>query len=161
MGIFKNLESISDLTCEACLQGKMTRSPFVGQMARAKDVLEIILSDVCGPFREMAKGGFYYFVTFIDDLSRFGYLFLLKNKSESFKKYKKFKAQVENQTGKSIKTLRSDRGGEYLSTEFIEFLKEHDITSQLTPLGTPQLKWCVRKAKSYLIGYGTFYDELY
>ena len=85
----------------------------------------------------MARGGFYYFVTFIDDLSRFGHLFLMKNKSESFKKFKE--AQVENQTGKSIKTLRSDRGGGYLSTEFIEFLKEHGIVSQLTPPGTPQL----------------------
>ena len=98
-------------------------------MARAKDVLEIIHSDVCGPFREMARGGFYYFITFIDDLSRFGHLFLMKNKSESFEKFKEFKAQVENQTGKSIKTLRLDRGGEYLSTEFIEFLNEHGITS--------------------------------
>ena len=55
MGILSNLESGSDPTCEACLQGKMTRSPFVGQMERAKDVLEIIHSDVCGPFREMAR----------------------------------------------------------------------------------------------------------
>ena len=46
-----NLESAYNPTCEACLQGKMTRSPFVGQMARAKDMLEIIHSDVCGPFR--------------------------------------------------------------------------------------------------------------
>ena len=53
--------------------------------------------------------------------------------------FKEFKAQVENQTGKSIKTLRSYRGGEYLSTEFIEFLKEYDITSQLTLPGTPKL----------------------
>ena len=53
--------------------------------------------------------------------------------------FKEFKAQVKNQTGKSIKTLRSDRGGEYLSTEFIKFLKEYGITSQLTPPGTPQL----------------------
>ena len=53
--------------------------------------------------------------------------------------FKDFKAQVENQTGKSFKTLKSDRGGEYLSTEFIEFLKEYGIVSQLTPLGTPQL----------------------
>ena len=90
-------------------------------------------------FLKMARGGFYYFITFIDDLLRYGHLFLMKNKSESFKKFKEFKAQVENQTGKSIKTLRSDRGGEYLSTKFIEFLKEHGITSQLTPPGTPQL----------------------
>ena len=119
--------------CEACLQGKMTRSPVVGQMERAKDVLEIIHSDVCGPFGEIARGGFYYFITFIDDLSRYGHLFLMKNKSESFEMFKEFKAQVENQTRKSIKTLRSDRRGEYLSTEFIKFLKEYGITSQLTP----------------------------
>ena len=81
----------------------------------------------------MSRGGFYYFITFIDDLSRYGHLFLMKNKSESFEIFKEFKAQLENQTGKSIKTLRSYRRGEYLSTEFIEFLKEHGITSQLTP----------------------------
>ena len=92
MGILSNLESASDSTCEACLQGKMTRSPFVGQMRRANEVLEIIHSDVCGPFRKMARGGFYYFITFIDDLSRYGHLFLMKNKSESFEKFKEFKA---------------------------------------------------------------------
>ena len=58
MGILSNLETTSNSTCEACLQGKMTRSPFVGQMERAKDVLEIIHSDVCGPFSEIARGGF-------------------------------------------------------------------------------------------------------
>ncbi|MDD0298907.1 hypothetical protein PSY73_23285, partial [Shigella flexneri] len=84
-----------------------TRSPFVGQMARAKDILEIIYSDVCGPFREMARGGFFYFITFIDDLLRYGHLFLMKHKSESFEKFKEFKAQVENQTGKSIKMKES------------------------------------------------------
>ena len=92
MKILSNLESSSNSTCEACLQGKMTRSPFVGQMERAKDVLEIIHSDVCGPFSEMARGDFYYFITFIDDLSRYGHLFLMKNKSESFERFKEFKA---------------------------------------------------------------------
>ena len=71
MGILSNLESTSDLTCEACLQGKITRSPFGGQMTRAKDMLEIIHSDVYRPFREMARGGFFHFITFIDDLSRY------------------------------------------------------------------------------------------
>ena len=63
----------------------------------------------------------------------------MKNKSESFEKFKEFKAQLENQTGKSIKSIRSDRGGEYLSTEFIEFFRKHSIVSQLMPSGTPQL----------------------
>ena len=66
-------------------------------------MLEIIYSDVCGPFREMATGGFFYFITFIDDLSRYGHLFLMKNKSESFKKFKEFKAQVENQQERVLK----------------------------------------------------------
>ena len=111
----------------------MTRSPFVGQMARAKDMLKIIHCDVCGPFREMARGGFFYFITFIDDLSKYGYLFLTKNKSESFEKFKEFKAQVENQTKKSIKTLRSDQGGEYLSTEFITAYATWNTT----------VEWCI------------------
>ena len=120
MGILSNLKFGSDQTCKAYLQGNMTRSPFVGQMASVKNMLEIIHSDVCGPFRERARGDFYYFITFTDDLSRYGHLFLLKNKSETFEKFKEFEAQVENQTGKSIKTLQSDQGGEYLSIEFIE-----------------------------------------
>ena len=59
-------------------------------------------------FSETTRGGFYYFITFIDDLSRYGHLFIIKNKSESFEKFKEFKAQVENQTIKSIKILKLD-----------------------------------------------------
>ena len=60
---------------------------------RSNDILEIIHSDVCESFSEMVRGGFYYFITFIDDLSRYWHLFLMKNKSESFKKFNKFKAK--------------------------------------------------------------------
>ena len=59
-----------------------------------------------------------------------GYVYLMKYKSEAFEKFREYKNEVENQTGKSIKTLRSDRGGEYLSTEFTQFLKDHEILSQ-------------------------------
>ena len=54
LGILSNLEFSSNPTCEACIQGKMIRLPFVGQMARAKEILEIIHSDVCGLFNQMA-----------------------------------------------------------------------------------------------------------
>ncbi|CAL2256768.1 unnamed protein product [Prunus armeniaca] len=64
---------------------------------------------------------------------------LIKYKSEAFEKFKEFKNEVEKQTGKSIKILRLDRGGEYLSTEFLEYLKKHFIISQWTPPETPQL----------------------
>ena len=85
-----------------------------------------------------ARGGFSYFITFTDDFSRYGYVYLMKHKSESFDKFKEFQSEVENQLGKKIKALRSDRGGEYLSYEFDDHLKECGILSELTPPGTPQ-----------------------
>ncbi|KAK8988373.1 hypothetical protein V6N11_061131 [Hibiscus sabdariffa] len=62
----------------------------------------------------------------------------MRHKSEALEKFKEFKNEVQNQHGKSIKKLRSDRGGEYLSQDFDELLKECGIVSQLTPPGTPQ-----------------------
>ena len=85
-----------------------------------------------------ARGGYRYFITFTDDFSRYGYIYLMRVKSESFEKFKEFKSEVENQLNRKIKTLRSDRGGEYLSHEFTDYLKECGIVSQRTPPGTPQ-----------------------
>ena len=62
----------------------------------------------------------------------------MKHKSESLEKFKEFKNEVENQLGKTIKSLRSDNGGEYMSHEFDDLLKECGIVSQFTPAGTPQ-----------------------
>ena len=62
-----------------------------------------------------AKGGFIYFITFIDDFSRYGYLYLMKNKLEAFEEFKEFRIEVEKQLGRSIKALISAQGGEYLS----------------------------------------------
>ena len=83
--------------------------------------------------------GYEYFITFTDDKSRYGYVFLMRHKSEAFEKFKEFRHEVEKQTGNSIKTLRSDRGREYLSNEFQDYLKENGILSQWTPPRTPQL----------------------
>ncbi|KAL0439306.1 UNVERIFIED_CONTAM: Retrovirus-related Pol polyprotein from transposon TNT 1-94 [Sesamum latifolium] len=63
----------------------------------------------------------------------------MRYKSEAFEKFKEYRLEVENQTGRKIKALRSNRGGEYLSSEFIDHLKENGILSQWTPLGMPQL----------------------
>ena len=131
-----DLESFE--TCEPCLQGKMTKAPFTHKSERAKELLGIIHSDVCGPMSIQARGGYSYFITFTDDLSRFGYVYLMKHKSESFEKFKEYKNEVEKQLGKNIKILRSDRGGEYLSYEFQSYLRECGIVSQFTPPGTPQ-----------------------
>ena len=110
-------------TCESFLLGKMTKSPFAKSCKRAYELLELIHSDVCGPMSTTARGGYQYFVTFTDDLSRYGYIYLMRHKSETFEKFKEFQNEVENQLGKTIKLLRSDRGGEYMSQEFDDHLK--------------------------------------
>ena len=75
--------------CEPCLLGKMTKTPFSGTMERATDLLEIIHTDVRDPMSVDARGKYRYFLTFIDDLSRYGYIYLMKHKSETFEKSSK------------------------------------------------------------------------
>ena len=112
-----DLESFE--TCESCLLGKMTKTPFAKSCERASDLLELVHSDVCGPMSTTARGGYEYFITFTDDLSRYGYVYLMKHKSEAFEKFKEFQSEVHNQLSKKIKFLRSDRGGEYMSHELM------------------------------------------
>ncbi|GJX43107.1 retrotransposon protein, putative, ty1-copia subclass [Tanacetum coccineum] len=98
--------------CVPCMSGKMARKPYTHQVERAKDLLGLIHTDVCGPFKIMSRQGASYFVTFTDDFSRYGYVYLLKHKHEVFETFKVFQKEVENQLGKTIKSLRSDRGGD-------------------------------------------------
>jgi transposase InsO family protein len=84
------------------------------------------------------RNGYRHLVTFTDDLSRYGYIYLMKHKSETFEKFKEFQNEVENQLDRKIKHLCSDRGGEYLSFEFETYLKACGIVPQRTPAGTPQ-----------------------
>ncbi|KAL0401862.1 UNVERIFIED_CONTAM: Transposon Ty2-B Gag-Pol polyprotein [Sesamum latifolium] len=144
----KSLE-VDDLdnlpTCESCLKGKITKKPFVGQSAIANSLLDLVHTDVCGPLNTPARGGYSYFITFTDDHSWYDYVYLTRYKSEAFGRFKEYRLEVENQTGHKIKAPWSDRGGEYLSGEFIDYLKENEILSQWTPLGTPQLNGVVER----------------
>ncbi|KAL0411478.1 UNVERIFIED_CONTAM: hypothetical protein Slati_3737500 [Sesamum latifolium] len=117
----------------------MTKKPFVGQSAIANSLLDLVHTNVCGPLNTSTRGGYSHFITFTDDHSRYGYVYLMRYKSEAFGRFKEYKLEIENQIGNKIKTLWSDRGGEYLSVEFIDYLKENGILSQWTPPGTPQL----------------------
>ena len=85
----------------------MTKAPFSKRGERASNLLDPIHSDVCGPMSTCARNGCSYFITFTDDFSRYGYVYLMRHKSESFDELKEFKTEVENQLNKSMKALRS------------------------------------------------------
>jgi len=96
-------------------------------MKRAQAPLEIIHTNLCGKMKTPSLHNGYYFLTFIDDFTKKTWIYLLKTKDEAFEYFKKFKAMVEKQSGYVIKTLRSDRGGEYMSQEFQTFCKCNGI----------------------------------
>ena len=125
--------------CEGCVAGKLKRAPFkpVGEI-RSKRKLQLVHSDVCGPMPTDSIGGNKYFVTFIDDYSRCCAVYFLKSKSEVPEKFKEFEARVFRDCGEHVGTLRSDNGGEYLSTEFRQYLQSTGIHHELTVPHSPQ-----------------------
>nr|AAP52343.2 retrotransposon protein, putative, Ty1-copia subclass [Oryza sativa Japonica Group] len=150
-GLLHSFDFESFETCESCLLGKITKAPFTGQSERASELLRLVHTDVCGPMSSTARGGFGYFIIFTDDFSRYGYVYLMRHKSESFEKFKEFHNEVQNHLDKTIKYLRSDRGGEYWSLEFGNHLKECGIVPQLTPPGTPQLNGVSKRRNRTLL----------
>jgi transposase InsO family protein len=107
--------------CKGCALGKYAKTVFPSSDSRSKGILDLIHSDVCGPMSTVSIGGFRYYVSFIDDHSRKTWIYFMKTKDEVFSWFQEFKALVENQTGRKIKVLRSDNGGEYTSSAFKEF----------------------------------------
>nr|GEY90873.1 hypothetical protein [Tanacetum cinerariifolium] len=122
--------------CEICFQAKMKRKPFP-KVDRQYEILVLVRSDICELNRQLTRGGSRYFITFIDDCSRYTYVYLLKSKDRAFETFKIYKAEVENQKGKKIQILRSDRGGEYFSTEFSSYCESQGLIHQRTAPYTP------------------------
>ena len=112
-------------------------------------MLELIHTDICGPFQTATRNGHIYFISFIDDYSRYGHIFLIKEKAQALDVFKSFKVEVELQLNKRIKKVRSDRGGEYYGRydgsgeqrpgPFAKFLEENGIVPQYTMPGSPQM----------------------
>ena len=137
-GLLNELEDNFLPPCQFCLEGKMTKRPFSEKRYRTKETLELVHTDLSGPMNVKARGGCEYFISFIDDYPRYGYLYLMHHKSEALEKFREYKTKVENLLEKTIKTLRSDRGGEYMNLRFQDYMIEHGITSQLSAPGIPQ-----------------------
>ncbi|CDF40831.1 unnamed protein product, partial [Chondrus crispus] len=126
--------------CSACVYGKATRSviPKERSSRRAYFCLDLVHSDVCGPLEVQSIGGAKYFITFIDDHSNWSVVYPIHHKSEAFERYKMFAQLAQTHTGRKIKVLRTDRGGEYLSTEFKSFLIANGTQHQMTTAYTPE-----------------------
>jgi hypothetical protein len=124
--------------CKGCAQGKNINNPFPKSDNKAEGILELVHSDVCGPMPSTSLSGYVSYISFIDDYSRKTWVYFLKSKDEVLKKFKEFKALVENLSKRKIKILRSDNGGEYTSNEFGSFYRDVSIKRELTTPYNPQ-----------------------
>ena len=124
--------------CSACIVGKQTRKPFKDVGKRAKELLELVHSDLAGPMPVPSWSGSRYIFSIIDDFSRKIFIYFIKSKSETLQCFKDFAVWAENQTGRRIKTIRTDQGTEYVNHEFDSFLKSKGISHQMTIRYSPE-----------------------
>lgn len=118
-----------------CQQG----DPFPkGKTQKAKELLEIVHSNLYRPINPTSNGGKRYIITVFDDLSHKTWAYFLQEKFEALTTFKAFKAIVEKEAGCPVQVLRTDRSGEYNSHEFTDFCNTHGIKQQLTAACTPQ-----------------------
>ncbi|CAN1245512.1 Retrovirus-related Pol polyprotein from transposon TNT 1-94 [Linum grandiflorum] len=136
--------------CVDCLAGKQNRVAFKSSPpSRAKNVLDLVHSDLCEADSK-SLGGARYFATFIDDHSRKTWVYVLKTKDQVLDVFKRFLALVERETGQKLKCLRTDNGGEYIGP-FDAYCKEKGIRHQFTPPKTPQLNGLAERMNKTLM----------
>jgi transposase InsO family protein len=153
-GLLNNKEHFSSAVfsdCATCKLGKSKILPFPSEGSKATHSFEIIHSDVWGISPTISHAQYKYFVTFIDDYSKYTWVYFLRHKSEVFPMFKLFLALVQTQFSATVKILRSDSGGEYMSHEFQSFLHSKGIISQRSCPYTPQQNGVAERKNRHLL----------
>jgi len=137
--------------CECCIETKMIRKSFPKKSdSKTTEVLDLVHTDVCGPMQTTTPGGKRYFLTMIDDYSKYTEVYLLAHKSEVPEKIKEYVRSVQTKFRRTPKKLRSDRGGEYTSERLQTFLRDEGIRTELSNPYTPQQNGCAERKNRYL-----------
>ena len=131
--------------------GKYAKAAFPRSKNRVKSVLGLIHSDICGPMSTKALSGADHFLAFIDDYSRKTWIYFLKTKDEVFCQFKEFNALVENLTGKKIKVLHSDNGGEYVDKDFTNFCAKEGIRREWTAPYNPKQNGVTKRKNKTIV----------
>jgi hypothetical protein len=133
LNLISNVSIVKGSKCQSYVQSKQPRKPHKAAEERHLTPLELIHFDICEMNGVLIEGGQRYFMTMIDDASRYCYVYLLKIKDEALNYFKTYTAEVQNQLEKKIKCFGSDRGDEYISNEFDLFCTEHGTIHERMP----------------------------
>ena len=147
-----DFDAAGELTfCESCPQGKHSRAKFPSSDRRGKEPLDLVHSDLCGKMNEKSLGGAQYFLSFIDDSTRYVWVYFLKSKDQVFEKFLEWKAMVEKSVGRKLKIFRTDNGGEYTSKEFERYLMTEGVRHELTIPKTPEQNGVAERMNRMLV----------
>lgn len=139
-----------EIVCEHCIKGKLAQMKFPENKRREKEPMRLIHSDLCGPMQTTTPSGNRYFLTLIDDYSRFTVVRLLKSKDEVPGIIKEYIAAMSTRFGRKPIILRTDNGREYVSSELSKFLRKEGIQHQLTVVYTPQQNGVAERKNRFL-----------
>lgn len=161
-GLFGNKKSYSlsvvQFDCNVCKLGKSKTLPFPTHTPNVVQPFDLIHSNVWGMSPVTSHANYKYFVTFIDDYSRFTWNYFLHSKDEVFSVFKFFYAHVQTQFSANIKILRSDNGGEYMSHLFQEFLQTNGIIlKDLVLQPHNKMGWLKERTVIFLMLFEPFY----
>jgi len=140
----------TDIPCEICNRAKIHALPHRVSETKTKDTLGLIHTDICGPMNVASLGGARYFVTFIDDKTRYIEVAMLKKRGDVFAAFKNYLARVEREHSRKIKKIRSDNAKEYVSKEFNQFLEAEGIKREFSVEYTPQQNGVAERANRTL-----------
>lgn len=146
-GLHLTTQNHTDL-CSACQFGKMTRQSFPENHFRTYAAFpgDLIHGDICGPMSQPSKGGSLYFVLYQDDATGYRFVFCISCKSEALTCFQQVFKTILRDTRRTISTLRTDRGGEFNSTAFSNYLTDNNIRRELTTSYTPEQNAVVERA---------------
>jgi transposase InsO family protein len=102
--------------------------------------------DLTGPMRMRSIQGHSYHYVLVDDYTHYKWVFFLQAKSNAFECFKKYHVLVSMHYKGTLRAIHSDRGGEFLSTEFKQYVEEQGIKHELTALHTPQQNGVAERA---------------
>jgi len=141
----------SSKICETCASGRQHKESITGSREKARELLGVVHSDICGPMQVSTLSGERYFITFIDEMSGRIAVTLLKAKCEALGVFQAYKARAEKEAGREIKRFRTYGGGEYVTQAFRSYLGINGISHSLSPPYIPSHNGLAERANRTLM----------